>query len=97
MTIFLYKWKIKPGKEIQFEENWSIVTNAIRQQCGSYGSRLHIGKNGEYLGYAQWPDAKTREMCSLDSSSKQARTLTRDAVEYSYSDEQFEVKIDLLL
>ena len=54
MTIFLYRWKIKPGKQKQFEDNWSLVTMAIREQCGSYGSRLHLAANGEYLGYAQW-------------------------------------------
>lgn len=53
MTIFLYRWKIKPGKEKQFEDNWATVTRAIREQCGSYGSRLHLANNGEYIGYAQ--------------------------------------------
>jgi len=47
MIIFLYRWKIKPDKEKQFEENWTIITKAIREQCGSYGSRLHIDTNGE--------------------------------------------------
>lgn len=96
MTIFLYRWKITPGKEKQFEENWSIITKAIKEQCGSYGSRLHLAGNGDYIGYAQWPDAKTRERCELDSSSSHTRGLMRDAVEYSYQDVQFELKIDLL-
>jgi ssDNA-binding Zn-finger/Zn-ribbon topoisomerase 1 len=97
MTIFLYRWKIKPGKEIQFEENWSVVTKAIRQQCGSYGSRLHVSENGDYIGCAQWPDAKTRESCELDPSSSKSRALMREAVEKSYPDEQFIVKADLLI
>lgn len=44
MTIFLFRWKIKPGKEKQYEKNWSIVTKAILDECGSYGSRLHIAE-----------------------------------------------------
>ena len=96
ITIFLYRWKIKIGKEKQFEDNWSVVTRAIREQCGSYGSRLHFSPNGVYVGYAQWPDAKTREACELDSSSASARVLMRDAVEISYPDEQLEVRSNFL-
>ncbi len=96
ITIFFYRWKIKPGYEKQFEENWALVTKAIREQCGSYGSRLHVAENGDYVGYAQWPDVETRERCELDSSLSTARGLMRDAIEYSYPDERFEVKIDLL-
>ncbi len=80
MTIFLYRWKIKPGKE----------------QCGSYGSRLHLTKSEEDVGYAQWPDVATREKCELTSDSSQARVLMREAVEHSYPDEQFEVRVNLL-
>lgn len=97
MTIFLYRWKIKPGKEAQFEENWAVVTKAIREQCGSYGSRLHLAENGEYIAYAQWPDAKTREICELDSSSADARLLMREAVESAHPAEQLSVKNDLLI
>lgn len=97
MTIFLYRWKIKPGKQKQFEENWSAVTKAIWEQCGSYGSRLHLAQNGEYIGYAQWPDIVTREKCELDQSVSEARRLMREAIEFSYPDECLEVKSDLLV
>ncbi len=97
MTIFLYRWKIKPGKQKQFEENWAVVTKAIRDQCGSYGSRLHLAPNGEYLGYAQWPDILTREKCELDESTFDARKLMREAVEFSYPDECLEIKSDFLV
>lgn len=96
MSVFLYRWKIKSGKEKQFEENWSLTTKAIAAQCGSYGSRLHIAESGEYFAYAQWPDAATREKCELDSSAFRARSLMREAVEYAYPDEHFAVKVDLL-
>lgn len=59
MTIFLYRWKIKPEKEQQFESSWAIVTKAILDECGSYGSRLHIAENGEYVGYAQCLEVKS--------------------------------------
>jgi quinol monooxygenase YgiN len=98
MNIFLYRWKIKPGKEKQFEDNWAIVTRAIRTECGSYGSRLHVADNGEYVGYAQWPDIATKEKCKLtDPSSDDARKLMRDAIEHSYPDQMLKVKLDLLV
>jgi heme-degrading monooxygenase HmoA len=53
MMAYLYRWQIKAGKEKQFAENWATVTKAIREQCGSYGSRLHLANNGECVGYAQ--------------------------------------------
>lgn len=97
MTVYLYRWKIKPGKESQFEKNWAIVTKAIREQCGSYGSRLHRTGHGEYLGYAQWPDLKTREACVIDLPSQEARKLMRDAIESTYPDVELSVKSDLLV
>lgn len=97
MIVFLYRWKMKPGKEKQFEDNWARVTKAIREQCGSYGSRLHLAGNGEYVGYAQWPDAKTRDACELDLPSLEALALMRDAVAHSSPDQQFTIRKDLLI
>lgn len=97
MTIFLYRWKIRLGSQRQFEQNWSIVTNAIKCQCGSFGSRLHLATNGDYVGYAQWPDRAAREKCELDKSTLEARKLMREAVEVSYPDECLEVRSDLLI
>jgi len=39
----LYRWKIKPGKEQQFESNWAIFTKAILDACDR-GSRLHLAE-----------------------------------------------------
>ena len=98
MIVFLYRWKVKPGKEKQFEENWAIVTKAIGKECGSFGSRLHLAENSEYVGYAQWPDIKTRETCELqDPSSAEARALMSDAIEQSYPDQMLKIKSDLLI
>ena len=83
--------------ESQFEKNWSIVTEAIWNECGSYGSRLHLAENGEYVGYAQRPDVATREKCELSEASVQARQLMRDAIEHSYPDQLLEVKSDFLV
>lgn len=96
MTIFLYRWKVKSGKEIQFEESWSIVTKAMREQCGSYGSRLHVAMNGDYISYAQWPDARTREKCELAPVLLSARASMQEAIEFAYPSDCLVVKEDLI-
>ncbi len=96
MMIYLYRWKIKSGKEKQFEKNWTLLTAAIRKQCGSYGSRLHLNGNGEYVGYAQWPDIQTRENCHVDLPSQEVRLRIREDIEHSYPEELLSVKSDLL-
>lgn len=63
MFIALYRWKLKPGKEDQFREAWSQVTLAIREKCGSLGSRLHSSEDGTWVAYAQWP---SKEMWQKD-------------------------------
>ena len=58
--VVLYRWKLKPGKERQFIDNWVSGTKALLGH-GSFGSRLHKGPGGIWYAYAQWPDAQTRE------------------------------------
>ena len=75
-----------------------IVTRLLRELCGSYGSRLHLADNGEWVGYAQWPDEETRENCDADTEElDRARKLMRDAVEFRYPDSFLKIKGDLLL
>jgi hypothetical protein len=61
MFIVLYRWRIKVGKEAQFIEGWSEVTEYFRQNWDSLGSRLHHGSDGLFYGYAQWKSAEDRE------------------------------------
>jgi len=58
--IVQYRWKLKPGKEQQFIDAWSIATKALRE-LGSFGSRLHKGPDDVWYGYAQWPSAQARD------------------------------------
>lgn len=57
--VVLYRWRLAPGHEDRFVEAWSTVTKALLER-GSLGSRLHLGEDGLWYGYAQWPDAATR-------------------------------------
>lgn len=56
MFCAVYQWKVKSGKEDEFRDTWRIITEAIFNQHGSYGSRLHESDQGTWIAYAQWPD-----------------------------------------
>jgi heme-degrading monooxygenase HmoA len=60
MFVVLYKWKLRPGQEEEFVEAWSRVSDLLLNERGSLGSRLHIGNDGLWYSYAQWPSAEVR-------------------------------------
>ncbi|HEY1075724.1 MAG TPA: antibiotic biosynthesis monooxygenase [Fontimonas sp.] len=64
----IYQWRIKAGMEAQFVEAWTAVTWELMRQEGARGSRLHRLENGNFVGYAQWPDrAAWEKACSPDA------------------------------
>lgn len=54
-----YWWKVKPGYEDQFRLAWRHGTELIRQNYGSFGSRLHRDDEDRWIGMAEWPDRPT--------------------------------------
>lgn len=80
MFIVLYRWRIKLGKETQFIEGWSEVTDYFRQNWDSLGSRLHRGNDGLFYGYAQWKSEADRENAfenaiELEGSAKMSEAI----------------------
>ena len=61
MFAVIYRWKLIPGLEAQFEDGWRAGTQAIAEEFGGWGSRLHRGDDGIAVAYAQWPDRATWE------------------------------------
>lgn len=59
--VVLYRWRLVAGTERAFVEAWSRVTERLRAERGSLGSRLHRGDDGLWYGYAQWPSAEARD------------------------------------
>lgn len=55
MFSVVYTFKVKEGCDIDFMEGWTGLTQLIYQYEGSYGSRIHVDKVGNYVAYAQWP------------------------------------------
>jgi hypothetical protein len=78
VIVFLYRWKIVAGKEKSFEDAWSILTKKLLEK-GSLGSRLHLGSDGLFYGYAQWPSREARENVRFDSEMERARSIMKNA------------------
>ena len=60
----LYRWRVAPDAESEFEQAWSDMTVSIRTQCGSFGSRLRSCDDGTWVAYAVWPDRETHQRCT---------------------------------
>lgn len=80
----IYRWRVIPGCEAQFEEGWRAGTERIAAEFGGWGSRLHKGEGQVYVAYAQWPDeatwAKAMET-RMRHSDDEARAKYRGAIE----------------
>lgn len=61
MFTVLYRWRLHEGKEQQFIDAWSRVSDLYLRERGSLGSRLHRGPGGLWYSYAQWPSAEARD------------------------------------
>lgn len=51
----LYRWRLTPGREEDFQVAWERLTRGIAAERGGLGSRLHRGADGVWWAYAQWP------------------------------------------
>ena len=79
----LYRWRLHPGSEASFIEAWSRITELLRERAGSLGSRLHRGSDGIWYGYAQWPDAETRQLAFAQSLDPAAAAQMRTGISES--------------
>ena len=68
MFAVLYRWRVDAENAAEFVHQWELATAAIREQCGSFGSRLHRTEDGEWVAYARWPDSETLARCSQVAS-----------------------------
>lgn len=56
----IYRWRLHPGSEDSFVQAWSRVTQLLRAERGSLGSRLHRGPDNIWYSYTQWPSAEAK-------------------------------------
>ncbi|HYV90536.1 MAG TPA: antibiotic biosynthesis monooxygenase [Chitinophagales bacterium] len=81
----IYRWKLKPGLESQFIENWSTATQMLIKLRGALGSRLHQAEDGTWISYAQWPTKAIWEHHqSLPSINPEVSRLMTDAEEATF-------------
>ncbi len=96
--VVLYRWRLHPGKEESFTQAWSRVTELLRAQRGSLGSRLHRGPDGIWYGYAQWPSVEVRNAAfSAPAVDEHATEQMRDAVAERFPDLVLEPIADFLV
>ncbi len=83
MFAVIYRWRVVPGLEAQFETGWRRGTERIAAEFGGWGSRLHKAGDGVYVAYAQWPDEATFKQAMetrMDHSDDEARRMYREAI-----------------
>ena len=83
MFAVIYRWRVIPGLEAQFEEGWRAGTERIAAEFGGWGSRLHRTDDGAFIAYAQWPDKGAWEKAMatrMHHSDDEARKKYRDAI-----------------
>lgn len=75
----LYRWRLRPGAEASFVAAWARVSERLRKERGSLGSRLHRGADGWWYSYAQWPSANARDEAFARGSVDPEATATMTA------------------
>jgi hypothetical protein len=101
MFAVIYRWKLLPGREAEFEQGWRAGTEAIANELGGWGSRLHRGEGQIAVAYAQWPDRATWEAAMqnrMHHSDEAARARYRASFEPDSFETLFagEITADLL-
>lgn len=79
----VYRWKIRPGHEAEFQQGWATITRRLREERGALGSRLHRSEDGTWVAYAQWPDKATWEASQQQgwADEEAGRLMTRAIAE----------------
>ncbi|MFO1303567.1 MAG: antibiotic biosynthesis monooxygenase [Burkholderiales bacterium] len=96
--VVLYRWRLRAGAESAFVEAWSRVTQRLRSERGSLGSRLHRGTDGLWYGYAQWPDAQARDRAfAAGPVDADAMQRMRESIEESLPEIVLESVADFLV
>jgi hypothetical protein len=94
--IVLYRWKLKDGLEGSLVDAWSRISQLLRDERESLGSRLHRGADGVWYSYAQWPSAAARALAFASASiDPHASNRMRAAVAEEFAEVVLEPVADL--
>jgi antibiotic biosynthesis monooxygenase (ABM) superfamily enzyme len=61
MFAVIYRFKLKPHQEADYQKYWRDIATYFREYSGALGSCLHKGENGLWVAYSRWPDKATRD------------------------------------
>ncbi|MGD2133418.1 MAG: antibiotic biosynthesis monooxygenase [Maricaulaceae bacterium] len=95
--VVLYRFDIKPDKEADFVAAWARLTDVIRQEHGTFGSRLHRSADGTYLAYARWPSREAFDLAEEKPVKSAARALMASTISHRYPPEHLEIVEDRLV
>lgn len=80
MFCVIYKFHVRPEMETEFQTGWRQVTEALREESGALGSRLHRDEHGQWIAYAQWPDEQTwSDSATSSAEAERGRQLMRSS------------------
>ena len=95
--VVLYRWRLKAGKEQQFRDAWTQITQSLLAR-GSQGSRLHQADDGLWYSYAQWPSASARsDAFALPLGQVEASAAMEDAIEERFPEVVLKVVADFIV
>jgi hypothetical protein len=98
MFAVIYRWRVAPGKELEFQEAWERLTREFVSHSSSWGSRLHRSSDGVWVAYAQWPSRVGWESAAVTSDDgRAALTMLRQAVEERFEPILLDVVADHLV
>jgi heme-degrading monooxygenase HmoA len=78
--VVIYRWKVKPGMEAQYQRGWAQVTLHLKAARGALGSRLHKMDDDTWVAYAQWPSRAAWERSrTMGPADPEGSRLMREA------------------
>jgi heme-degrading monooxygenase HmoA len=89
--VVLYRWKLKTDREDDFVAAWARLTDVLKAESGSYGSRLHRCSDGTYLAYGYWPSRQAWETSQIQAPKSAARALMAAAIEERFPEQHMEL------
>jgi heme-degrading monooxygenase HmoA len=93
----IYRWRLHPGTEDKFVQAWSQITELLRAERGSLGSRLHRGPDNIWYSYTQWPSAAAKaDGLAQPSVNPAAWQQMRDSIAESLPELVLELVADYL-
>lgn len=59
MFVVVYRWRINPALEAEFQAAWRELSDLYIQLRGQHDAKLTQGEDDIWVGKAVWPDRET--------------------------------------